>query len=173
MTLLKMGLSKVKGVAKNEKINVSEGSKPFMEWSIRERVGTTLRKTISYDVCFSFQCRSQPRSFRITTVAKMVNKRVSEGADTGSEFDFKLLSVGVKRSIGVFRLDLPLTRACSKKCWKIGFSKHLRFRLLHTDFITSEHTVSRKIQSTDALLWSLLLTLWRRGYPSPLAPGLP
>ena len=48
----------------------------------------------------------------------MVNKRVSEGADTVSEFDFKLLSVGVKRSMGDFRLDLPLTRACSKN-WKI------------------------------------------------------
>ena len=116
ITLLKMGLPQVKGVAKNEKIKVSEGSTPFMEWSIHERVGTTLRKTSCYDVCFSFQCRSQPRSFRIINVAKMVNQRVSEGADTRSESDFKLLSVGVKRSIGVFILDLPLTRACSKKC---------------------------------------------------------
>ena len=70
----------------------------------------------------------------ISNVMKMVNKDVSEGVYTKSGSNFKLLSVGVKRLSEDFRLDLPLSRAFSKKCEKCAFSKLSRFRLLTQQF---------------------------------------
>ena len=49
-----------------------------------------------------------------------------------------------KRLSEDFRLDLPLSRAFSKKCEKFAFPNFLDFACLHNNVVTSEHTVPRK-----------------------------